>query len=48
VKRNPNAVFDPWDHVPTAVISDLTELPGIHSLELNRRVEITNVPLTSD
>ena len=26
VKRNPNIVFDPWDHVPTAIISDLTEL----------------------
>ena len=26
VKRNPNAVFDPWDHVPTTIISDLTEL----------------------
>jgi 2-haloacid dehalogenase len=29
VKRNPNAVFDPWDHVPTATISNLTELPSI-------------------
>ena len=27
VKRNPLAIFDPWEHVPTAVISDLTELP---------------------
>ena len=27
VKRNPNAVFDPWECVPSAVISDLTELP---------------------
>jgi hypothetical protein len=27
VKCNPNAVFDPWEHVPTAIISDLTELP---------------------
>ena len=25
VKRDANAVFDPWDHVPTAIISDLTE-----------------------
>ena len=32
VKRNPNAVFDPWDHVPTAIISDLTELPKIYNL----------------
>ena len=29
VKRNPSAVFDPWDHVPTAIISDLTELPTL-------------------
>ena len=29
VKRNPNAVFDPWEHVPTAIISDLTELPAL-------------------
>lgn len=29
VKRNPNAVFDPWEHVPTAVISDLTELSAL-------------------
>jgi 2-haloacid dehalogenase len=29
VKRNPKAVFDPWDHVPTATISDLKELPSI-------------------
>jgi 2-haloacid dehalogenase len=29
VKRNPNAVFDPWDHVPTVIISDLTELPEL-------------------
>ena len=27
VKRNANAVFDPWDHVPTAIVSSLTELP---------------------
>ena len=26
VKRNPNAVFDPWDHVPTVIVSDLREL----------------------
>ena len=26
VKRNPNVVFDPWEHVPTAIISDLTGL----------------------
>jgi 2-haloacid dehalogenase len=32
VKRNPNAVFDPWEHVPTAIISDLTELPGLYNL----------------
>jgi 2-haloacid dehalogenase len=29
VKRNPKAVFDPWDHVPTATVSDLTELPAL-------------------
>lgn len=29
VKRNPKAVFDPWDHVPTAIISDLTKLPAL-------------------
>lgn len=29
VKRNPNAVFDPWEHVPTVVISDLMDLPGL-------------------
>lgn len=29
VKRNPNAVFDTWEHVPTAIISELTELPAL-------------------
>ena len=29
VKRNQNAVFDPWDHEPTAVISGLTELSAL-------------------
>jgi len=29
VKRNPNAVFDPWDYVPTAIISDLKELSAL-------------------
>ena len=29
VKRDPNAVFDPWDHVPTATISSLLELPEL-------------------
>ena len=29
VKRNPDAVFDPWDHVPTVVVSDLTQLPAL-------------------
>lgn len=29
VKRNSNAVFDPWEHDPTAVISDLMELPAL-------------------
>lgn len=29
VKRNPKAVFDPWDHAPTAIVSDLTELPAL-------------------
>ncbi|MGB7451080.1 MAG: haloacid dehalogenase type II [Lysobacterales bacterium] len=28
VKRNPNAVFDPWEHVPTVVISNFTEMPA--------------------
>lgn len=27
VKRNSNAVFDPWEHAPTVIVSDLTELP---------------------
>jgi len=26
LKRSPNAVFDPWEHIPTAVIADLTEM----------------------
>ncbi|MDH3903372.1 MAG: haloacid dehalogenase type II [Xanthomonadales bacterium] len=29
VKRNPKVVFDPWGHVPTAIISDLMELPAL-------------------
>ena len=29
VKRNANAVFDPWDHAPTAIVSSLTELPAL-------------------
>jgi len=29
VKRNAQAVFDPWDHVPTTVISDLMELRAL-------------------
>ena len=29
VKRNPSMVFDPWEHVPTAIVSDLTELPAL-------------------
>lgn len=29
VKRTQNVVFDPWEHVPTVIISDLTELPGV-------------------
>lgn len=33
VKRNPDAVFDPWDHVPTTIISDLTQLPALAALE---------------
>jgi 2-haloacid dehalogenase len=32
VKRDPNAVFDPWDHVPTAIISNLMELPELLAL----------------
>ena len=32
VKRNPTAVFDPWGLAPTAIISDLTELPALISL----------------
>ena len=29
VKRNANTVFDPWEHTPAAIISDLTELPAL-------------------
>jgi len=29
VKRNPNAVFDPWDYSPTVIISNLMELPTL-------------------
>ena len=29
VKRNPDDVFDPWEHVPTVTISDLAELPAL-------------------
>ena len=29
VKRSPNAVFDPWEHAPTAIVSDLTELRAL-------------------
>jgi 2-haloacid dehalogenase len=29
VKRNPRAVFDPWEHAPTTIISDLTKLPAM-------------------
>jgi 2-haloacid dehalogenase len=29
VKRNPKVVFDPWGHVPTAIISGLMELPAL-------------------
>ena len=36
VKRNPNTVFDPWDHVPTAIISDLTELPALPTFGDNK------------
>jgi len=32
VKRNPNAVFDPWEHVPTVIISNLMELPSLLAL----------------
>ena len=32
VKRNPGDVFDPWDHAPTAVVSDLTELETLVEL----------------
>ena len=32
VKRNPTAVFDPWDHEPTAIISDLNELATLPAL----------------
>ena len=28
-KRNANAVFDPWEHTPTAMITDLMELPAL-------------------
>ena len=26
VKRNPNMVFDPWEHAPTVTVSGLTDL----------------------
>jgi len=29
VKRDPNAVFDPWGYTPTAIVSRLTELPAL-------------------
>jgi len=32
VKRNPNAIFDPWDLVPTVIISDLTELLAVPAI----------------
>lgn len=32
VKRNPAAVFDPWDHKPTLVVSSLTELATASAL----------------
>ena len=32
VKRNPTVVFDPWDHEPTAIISDLNELVTLPAL----------------
>jgi 2-haloacid dehalogenase len=33
VKRNASAVFDPWEHVPTAIVSNLTELPALTALK---------------
>ena len=36
VKRQPDAIFDPWDHAPTAIISQLTELPGVLIEAVNR------------
>ena len=32
VKRNPKAVFDPWELVPTVVISELTELAEVPAI----------------
>jgi len=32
VKRNPNAIFDPWEYAPTAIISNLMELPSLLAL----------------
>ena len=32
VKRDPNAVFDPWEYVPEAIISNLMELPSLLAL----------------
>ncbi len=31
VKRNPNAIFDPWEHAPTAIIADLKEMLALPS-----------------
>ena len=28
IKRSPNAVFDPWEHQPSATVSDLNQLEG--------------------
>ena len=29
VMRDPNAVFDPWEYAPTAIISNLREVPSL-------------------
>jgi 2-haloacid dehalogenase len=32
VKRDPTAVFDPWDIQPDAIITDISELAGVDLL----------------
>lgn len=37
VKRNVNAVFDPWDYAPTTVVSNLKELASLPAFEQGTR-----------